>query len=75
MKASVIVGIILIVAATATFIYQGVSYTTEEQLVDIGPLEVTEQDTETIPIPPLVSALGLVAGIGLVWLGSRGARQ
>ena len=42
-------------------------------LVDAGgPLQVSHNQTNTVPISPILSTLLLVAGIGLVVVGLRG---
>lgn len=71
MRATVIVGIVLLVLGVLALVYQGISYTTTEEVADIGPLEVQSEDTETIPLPPIVGGIGVVAGIALIVLGSR----
>lgn len=65
-------GIVLIIAGTLALVYQGVSYTTTEEVADIGPLEVESETTETVPLPPIVGGIGVLVGIGLVVLGARG---
>jgi hypothetical protein len=66
-----IVGIILIVLGIAAFVSQGVSYTTEEKVLDVGPLEVRKEERNTIPLPPVLGAVSLLGGIGLLALGGR----
>lgn len=74
-NATVIVGIVLIIAGTLALVYQGISYTQEEQVADIGILEVRQQNTETIPVPPIVGGAVLLAGILLVLYGARNRAQ
>jgi hypothetical protein len=59
-------GIVLIVVGLIALAYQGFSYTTTEKVVDLGPLEVNKENTETIPLPPVVGGLALAGGIVLV---------
>ncbi|MEX2301437.1 MAG: hypothetical protein WD733_10905 [Bryobacterales bacterium] len=59
-------GIVLIVVGLIALAYQGFSYTTTEKVVDLGPLEVTKENTETIPLPPVLGGLALAGGIVLV---------
>ncbi|WP_435550597.1 DUF3185 domain-containing protein [Desulfobacterium sp. N47] len=65
MKTNTLLGIILIVVGVVAFAYQGITYTTREKVVDIGPLQVTAEKTKTFPLPPLVGAVALVSGIVL----------
>jgi hypothetical protein len=61
-----LVGIVLIVLGGLALAYQGIRYTTGEKLIDIGPLKVTASERKTIPLPPVVGGIALVAGIALV---------
>jgi len=60
------IGITLIVIGVVAFAYQGISYTTREKVVEVGPVEVTAEKTKTIPLPPIVGTIALVGGIVLV---------
>jgi hypothetical protein len=71
MKTSVLLGIILIVVGIAAFVYQGITYTTREKVVDLGPMHMTTDRTRTLPLPPIVGALALVGGIVLLVTGSK----
>jgi hypothetical protein len=71
MKTYTLVGIILIVIGIIAFAYQGITYTTREKVVDIGPIQMSADKTKTIPLPPILGAIALVGGIVLVVAGSR----
>jgi hypothetical protein len=71
MKAATIVGVILIILGIAGFAMGGISFTHEKKDVDLGPVQVSHQQKHTLPISPILSALSLVAGIGLVAVGAR----
>lgn len=58
--------IVLIVIGLLAFVYQGINYTTREKPVIIGPLEITTQETHRIPLPPIIGAVTLLIGIGLL---------
>jgi uncharacterized membrane protein HdeD (DUF308 family) len=66
-----VMGILLIVLGVIALAYGGISYTREEKVLDIGPLEATAERRETIPLPPVLGALALVGGIVLMIAGSR----
>jgi hypothetical protein len=51
--------------------YQGITYTTSEKVVDLGPLQVEAKRERTIPLPPLLGGLALAGGIVLLIVGSR----
>jgi uncharacterized membrane protein len=66
-----LVGIALIVLGIVAFAYQGITYTSREKVIDIGPIHATADTQKTIPIPPLVGGLALVGGIVLVVVGAK----
>jgi uncharacterized membrane protein len=71
MKTNTLIGIILIVIGIVAFAYQGITYTTREKVVDIGPIQVTADKTKTLPLPPLVGGIALVGGIVLLVMGNK----
>ncbi len=71
MKTSMLTGIILIVIGIVAFAYQGITYTTREKVVDIGPIHMTAEKTKTFPLPPIVGGVALVGGIVLLVVGSK----
>jgi len=66
MKTTVFIGVLLIILGIASLAYQGVTYTTQEKAIDLGPLQVTTEKTHTIPLPPILGALALVGGVVLL---------
>ncbi len=73
MKTATILGIALIMLGLVAFAYQGITYTTRENVIDLGPLQATVDKEQTIPLPPLVGGLALVGGIALLIVGARRA--
>ena len=71
MKTYTLTGIILIVVGIIAFAYQGITCTTRETVVDIGPIQVTADKTRTLPLPPIVGAVALVGGIVLLIMGNK----
>ena len=71
MKTTTLFAIILIALGIVAFGYQGITYTTTQKVVDIGPLKVTEEKTKTLPLPPIAGAIALVGGIVLLVVGNR----
>ena len=61
-----ILGIVLIVLGAIGLAIKGFTYTTEETIVDIGPIEASAERQETIPIPVWASGLVLAAGVVLL---------
>jgi len=71
MKTYTLLGIILIALGIIAFAYQGITYTTREKVVDLGPIQMTADRSRTIPLTPVVGAIALVGGIALLVTGSK----
>jgi len=66
-----LVGIALILLGIVAFAYQGITYTSREKVIDIGPFQATAETEKTIPLSPLLGGLALVGGIVLVVVGAK----
>jgi uncharacterized membrane protein len=66
-----LVGIALIVLGIVAFAYKGISYTSRDTVIDIGPLHATADTQKTIPLSPLFGGLALVGGIALLVVGAK----
>jgi hypothetical protein len=73
MRPKIIIAIILIALGIAALAYQGITYTTREKVIDVGPIQMTAEKTKTIPLPPILGAIALVGGIVLLVVGSKKA--
>ena len=71
MRMATLLGLVLIVAGALVFIYQGFSYTTREKVVDAGPIHISADKTRTVPLQPILGAVALLAGVGLLVAGNR----
>jgi hypothetical protein len=71
MKTTTIAGSLLILLGAVALMYQGITYTTREKLLDLGPIHATTETQKTIPLPPVVGGLALVGGIVILVLGAR----
>jgi uncharacterized membrane protein len=66
MKTPSIVGILLIVLGIAAFAYHSFTYTTTEKAIDLGPIQVTAEKQHTVPLPPILGGVALLAGVVLL---------
>jgi len=73
MKTTTILGIMLIVLGVVAFAYKGISYTTRENVIDVGPLQATVDKKEAIPLSPFVAGLAIISGIALLIVGVKKA--
>jgi hypothetical protein len=71
MKPITWIGIVLVVLGALALAYQGISYTHQEKVLDIGPIHATAEKHERIPLPPVVGGLALIGGVVLLVMGAR----
>jgi hypothetical protein len=71
MKAATVIGIVLILLGIMGFAVGGFSFHHEKKDVDLGPVQVSHEKKETVPIPPILSGIALVGGIVLVVAGAK----
>lgn len=73
MKTLSIIGILLIVLGIAAFAYQGITHTSQDEVVDIGPLQMSAENTQTMPLTPILGAIALAGGIVFLVVGKKSA--
>ncbi len=59
-------GALLLVLGVVALVYGGVSWTRKDTVIDAGPVEVTADKREALPVPPLVGLALVVGGLVLV---------
>jgi len=64
-------GAILIVLGVIMLAWGGITYTTKEKVLDIGPIEATKETKKRVPVSPIAGAASLVAGVALLALARR----
>jgi drug/metabolite transporter (DMT)-like permease len=73
MRPGAIVGLVLIVLGVLGLALGGFSFTQKEKVLDVGPIEATADDKETVAVPPLLGVLAIVGGVVLVAASARRA--
>ena len=66
-----LIGILLIVFGIVALVLGGITYTTREKVLDIGPITATQEKHKTIPLSPIVGIASLAGGIALLVVGTR----
>ena len=66
------VGIFLIVVGALALAYQGIDYTRQKKVLDVGLVHLTKETNERIPLPPILGGLALVGGVVLLVMGASG---
>ena len=65
------IGIVLIVLGALALAYQGINYTHEKKVIDVGSVHLTKETHEQIPLPPILGGLALVGGVVLLVIGAK----
>ena len=66
-----LLGVILIVLGLVGLVWGGITYTTQERVVDIGPIHASREKTHNVPLPPIAGAAAVIGGIALVVVGKK----
>jgi uncharacterized membrane protein YidH (DUF202 family) len=66
-----LVGIILIILGVLALVYHGIHYTTREKILDVGSIKLSADTKKTIPLPPIVGGVAVVAGIALILMDRK----
>ena len=59
-------GVLLIVLGLVGLAYGGFTYTTREKVLDIGPIQATQEKKHSVPLPPIAGAAALIGGVFLI---------
>jgi hypothetical protein len=71
MDALRLLALVLIVAGVLGLAYGGFTYTRETHTADLGPLELSVEEKETVNIPLWAGVVAIAAGAGLLLSGRR----
>ena len=71
MKPMSIVGVVLVILGVVALVYQGVTYTSRETVIDFGPLHATADRERTLPLPPVLGISAVAGGLVLLVVGAR----
>ena len=69
-----LIGVLLIVFGVVALAVGGIRYTTREKVLDIGPIEATQEKHHTIPLSPIVGIASVAGGIALLISARAGSR-
>lgn len=67
-----IAGLILIVLGVLALVYGGFTMVYPDKVVDAGPIEISVDKKKSVPLPPLLGAIAIAGGIGLIVVGRKG---
>ncbi len=66
-----ILGIVLIVAGIAMMFFRSFSFTKENNVVDVGPIEINKKEKKTVQWPQYAGGVAILGGIALLAVGSK----
>jgi hypothetical protein len=62
-----LIGVVLVILGVIGLAYEGFTVTHEKKIVDIGPVQASKKEQETIPIPPILSWVAIGGGAVLIF--------
>ena len=65
------IGVVLILLGAAALVWQKVSYTQRETVVEVGPVNITAETKKTIPLPPILGGVAMAGGVVLIIVGAK----
>lgn len=71
MKPITIAGLVLVLLGVFALVYQGINYSRHESVMNVGPMRVTTETQERIPLSPILGGLALVGGVVLLVAGVK----
>jgi hypothetical protein len=70
-RPALIVAIVLIALGIVSLAYQGITYTTQDKILEVGPVKATAEKEKTIPLPPVLGGAALAGGVVLLIVATR----
>jgi uncharacterized membrane protein len=71
MKPLAIIGVLLIVLGIAGLVVPRFTYTTEEKVLEVGPIVATAEKEHSISVPDIAGVVAVIAGAALVFASRR----
>lgn len=71
MKPATIIGIVLIALGAIALVYKGFNYTSEETILQVGPIEATAETEKNVSIPMWAGIAAIAIGAVVIVLGRR----
>jgi len=75
MKVAFTTGVILTVLGIGILVFEGISYTKDETVLDVGPVEAQVEQQRTIELSPIVGGVVTLAGLGFLVFSMKSGRQ
>jgi hypothetical protein len=66
-----LIGVALIALGVIALVYQGITYTSKEKVLDVGPFKAEVKREKTIPLSPILGVVALAGGVALLLFARR----
>jgi len=64
-------GIVMIIAGVMFFVFDSIDFKRDKKVLDLGSIEVTSRETESIPLNKVAGGVIILAGLGIVLYSSK----
>ncbi len=71
MNTMTIIGIILVALGVVGLIYGGITYTSSENVIDMGSVHLQVDQKRQIPFSPIAGAVAVAIGVIMIMYGRR----
>jgi len=71
MKLNALAGVLLILLGVVALAYQGITYTSRDTVIDVGPIHATAERQHTMPLSPVLGIVAIAGGALLLYAGGR----
>ena len=71
MKLNALAGVLLILLGVVALAYQGITYTSRDTVIDVGPIHATAERQHTMPLSPVLGIVAIAGGAMLLYVGGR----
>jgi len=71
MKLNALAGVFLILLGVVALAYQGITYTSRDTVIDVGPIHATAERQHTMPLSPVLGIVAIAGGALLLYAGGR----
>jgi hypothetical protein len=70
-KPIALIGIVLTVLGVLALAYQGINYSRQKDILDVGSVHISTETHERIGIPAALGAAVLAGGVALIFVGAK----
>ncbi len=67
----IVIGVLLVVLGAAALLSGGFTYGKRETVVEVGPVTVTADRKQTVPLSPIFGGIGMACGAVMIVMGAK----